>query len=242
MAPEAADRHQPDDGGRQQRLAADNRALQEMAGRTFSDQEAERRTVARGLHDGAGQAITAIRMAASAALADAEREQLKADLGDIIAQADAALAQLREISNLLRPPQLDALGLEPALRWHAARACQDAAAEVRLEVDELPDRPTRESEQACFRIAQEALANALQHARATTITLGLRDADGGVVLEIRDDGRGFDPDGVSGPGLVGMRERARGVGAEFSVSSAPQRGTCVRVRVPRARPDAGGRP
>src|SRR5690554_7730245 len=122
MASEVFDRHAPAGSGlSQQRLADDHRALRAMAGRMFSAQEAERRMVVRGLHDGAGQAVTAIRMAASAALADADQEQLKPDLGDIIAQADAALGQLREMSNRLRPPQLDALGLEAALRWHAGR-------------------------------------------------------------------------------------------------------------------------
>lgn len=237
MASEVPDRHAPAGSGlSQQRLADDHRALQAMAGRMFSAQEAERRMVARGLHNGAGQAVTAIRMAASAAMAEADQEQLKADLDGIIAQADAALGQLREISNQLRPPQLDALGLEAALRWHAGRvlqdACQDAPATVRLEMDELQHRPAQEAEQACFRIAEEALANALQHAGAATITLGLRDAGDGVLLEIRDDGRGFDPEQVSGPGLVGMRERARSVGAEFSITSAPQRGTRISAHLP----------
>lgn len=215
-----------------QQLAADNRALRTMAGRIFSAQEEERRIVVRGLHDGAGQAVTAIRMAAAAALAEPDEERRRADLDDIIVQAEAALRQMREISNLLRPPQLDALGLEAALRWHVGRIAEDAAARIQLEMDPLPRRPAREAEQACFRLAQEALDNALRHAEATSVTIRLGDAGDGVALEIRDNGRGFDPELVTGPGLVAMRERTRSMGGTFSITSAPQRGTRIRARVP----------
>lgn len=215
-----------------QQLAADNRALRTLAGRVFSAQEEERRIVVRGLHDGAGQAVTAIRMAAAAALAEPDEAQRRADLDDIIVQAEAALRQMREISNLLRPPQLDALGLEAALRWHVGRIADDAQARIQLEMDPLPRRPAPEAEQALFRLAQQALDNALRHAQATSVTIGLRDVGDGVALEIRDDGRGFDPQLVIGPGLVAMRERARSTGGTFSLVSAPQRGTRISARVP----------
>lgn len=232
MAPDTSGKSFDGKAPPHQRPTADECTLQAMAWSLFAAQEEERSTVVRGLHDGAGQAITAIKMAAAAALAEPDEEQRKADLDDIITHADAALEQLRTLSNLLRPPQLDALGLEAALRWHAGRVSQDAAAAVELEMDELPRRPAREVEQACFRIAQEALGNALRYADAGTVTLRLHDAGEGVSLEIRDDGRGFNPEQVTGPGLVAMRERARSVGAAFSIASAPRRGTRICVYVP----------
>src|SRR5690606_26209521 len=100
------------------RLEAENRALRAMAGRLFATQEAERRAVARSLHDQAGQSLTAIRMAATLAMQEADPARVREDLADIIVQADAALAEARRLCSLLRPPQLDALGLEAALRGH----------------------------------------------------------------------------------------------------------------------------
>lgn len=209
------------------------RSLQAMAGRLLPAREAERRTVVRGLHDGAGQALSAIRMAASAAMREQDEDLRQADLDDIIAQAGAALAQLREISNMLRPPQLDALGLEAALRWHAGRLDPGDSPAIVLDLVELPHRPPPEAEQACFRIAEQALANALEHASAATITVRLGEAGDGVLMEIRDDGRGFDTESVAGPGLALMREYARGIAGRYALISAPGRGTCVQVQLPR---------
>lgn len=209
------------------------RDLRAMAGRLLPEREAERRTIVRGLHDGAGQALTAIRMAASATMREQDPQQRQADLDDIVTQADAALAQLRELSNMLRPPPLDALGLAAALRWHAGRLEQDTRTAIGLELTELAQRLTPQVEQACFRIAEQALANALEHGAAATISVVLHEAGDAVLLEIRDDGRGFKPERVAGPGLATMREFARGIDAGFTLDSAPGTGTCVRVRVPR---------
>ena len=103
-----------------------------------------------------------------------------------------------------------------------------------LEAAEPVQRPSPEIEQACYRIAEEALSNALTHAGAATVAVHVEEVGGGLQMEVRDDGRGFDAASVTGPGLVEMRERARGIDARFSVTSAPGRGTCVRVHVPRA--------
>lgn len=206
--------------------------LRMLVVRVLADQEEERRRVARGLHDGAGGAVTAIRMAASAALMEADHERRSADLQDIIDQADAALAQLRALSSQLRPPQLDALGLAAALRWHVDRLSRDATAAFEVELEDLPRRPDMHVEQACYRIAEEALANALAHARADTVRLRLRDDGDRIHLDIRDDGRGFDPDQADGTGLATMRERARGAGAILAIASAPGRGTRISITAP----------
>lgn len=214
------------------RLEAENRELRAMAGRLFATQEAERRTVARSLHDQAGQSLTAIRMAASLAMQEADPQRLLEDLGDILVQADAALAEARRLCTLLRPPQLDALGLEAALRGHAEILSAAAAPAFELHIEALPSRPDGGVEQACFRIAEEALDNALRHASATTIGMRLEATDGGLLLEVRDDGCGFDPRAGGGSGLVTMRERARDAGGSFAALSAPGQGTRIQARLP----------
>lgn len=221
----------------------DAESLRALADRLFLAQEAERRRVARALHNGAGQALTAITMAAHAALRESDAGQRAADLEEIVSQAQAALGQVRDICALLRPPPLDAVGLGAALRWHLGQLQADAPANLLLDTTGPQERPAPEVEQACFRIAEEALANALAHAGAQTISVQVQEADDGFVMQIRDDGRGFAAGSAPAAGLTGMRERARAIGARFSVDSGPGRGTCIRVHVPgapAADPAAGG--
>lgn len=217
---------------------AEAAALRALADRLFLAWEAETGGVARRLHNGAGQALTAITMAAHAAMREPDERQRAIDLEQIVAQAGAALGEIRAICALLRPAPLDAVGLAAALRWHLARLQQDAREEFVLDAPEPRYRPSPEVEQSCFRIAEQAISNALAHARATTVAVRVEDVDGGFVMEVRDDGRGFDAGSVTGPGLVEMRERARGIGARFALASAPGRGTCMTVHVPHAQ--AGG--
>ncbi|MCD9030408.1 PAS domain S-box protein [Luteimonas sp. Y-2-2-4F] len=219
-------------------LAAGNRELQAMAARIFSVQEDERRAISRDLHDDVGQSITAIRMSAAAAMDEDDPGRRRDDLEDILVLADATLGRLRDISTLLRPPQLDALGLEAALRWHADRLFRSAEAALELDIAPLPRRPAREIEQACFRIAQEALTNALRHAGAGRVTLRLQGHAQGLDLHVEDDGAGFDPEEVDKLGLVIMRERAQLAGGALRVDSAPRRGTRVQASLPYGPADA----
>lgn len=215
-------------------LAAGNRELQALAARVFTLQEDERRAISRELHDDIGQSVTAMKMAAASALDEADVQRRRDDLEDILMLADATLERLRDISILLRPPQLDALGLEAALRWHAQRRLHDADIASNLDIDTLPRRPEAEVEQACFRIAQEALTNVMRHARASRVMLRLH-ADGpGLRLCIDDDGVGFAPDVARGLGLVIMRERALGVGGRLEVHAAHGGGTRIEAWLPYA--------
>lgn len=214
-------------------LATSNRELQAMAGRLFSLQEDERRAISRDLHDDIGQAITAIKLSAWAALDEDDGERRRADLQQIVSLADTTVAKLRDISTLLRPPQLDALGLESALRWQAGVLFRSTSTELLAHIDTLPQRPASDVEQACFRIAQESLTNALRHARASQVELALRDEHGlGLRLQIRDDGEGFDPSGPRGLGLIVMRERAQSIGGHLRIESAHGAGTLVDVHLP----------
>lgn len=214
-------------------LERSNRELQAMAGRLFSLQEDERRAISRDLHDDIGQAITAMKLSAWAALDEDDAVRRAEDLQQIVALADSSVAKLRDLSTLLRPPQLDALGLEAALRWQAGVLFRASPVELLARIDSLPRRPANDIEQACFRIAQESLTNALRHARASQVELVLRDQHGeGLCLQIHDDGEGFDPDGPRGLGLIVMRERAQSVGGQLRIESAPGEGTRVSVHLP----------
>ncbi|WP_394005134.1 ATP-binding protein [Luteimonas sp. WGS1318] len=213
-------------------LAAGNRELQALAARVFTLQEDERRAISRELHDDIGQSVTAMKMAAGSALDEDDVQRRRDDLEDILVLADATLERLRDISILLRPPQLDALGLEAALRWHAERLLRNAGIVAALEIASLPRRPDPAVEQACFRIAQEALTNVVRHARAARVVLRLEEAGDGLALSVHDDGAGFSPGAARGLGLVIMRERAQGTGGRLDVTASPGGGTRIEAWLP----------
>jgi len=224
-------------GALRAQVASSHRELQALTRRLLSVQEDERRTLSHNLHDDIGQAITAIKLSAHAALEEDDPERRREDLASIMQTADDTIGKLRDLASLLRPPQLDALGLEAALRGHAQQVLRSAPGAIRLQLDiqPLPRRPAPEHEQVCFRIAQESLTNALRHANAGHIRVQLGDHDGewfGLTLE--DDGDGFDPSAGHGLGLVIMRERAHSVGGRLEIDAAPGRGTRIRLRLPYA--------
>lgn len=214
-------------------LAASNHELQAMAKRLFSLQEDERRAISRDLHDDIGQAITAMKLSAHAAMEEDEEDARRDNLQEIVDLADTTVTKLRNLSMLLRPPQLDALGLEAALRWQASTLFRGKPQRLEMDIQSLRQRPSNEIEQACFRIAQESLTNVLRHACAGEVNLVLHDHErGGLYLEVNDDGDGFEPEGPRGLGLVVMRERAQTAGGTLTIESAPGAGTRVRLHLP----------
>ena len=214
-------------------LAVSNAELQAMAKRLFSLQEDERRAISRDLHDDIGQAITAMKLSAHAALDETNPARQRHDLEQIVQLADATITKLRNLSMLLRPPQLDALGLEAAIRWQASMLFRASDVELNLDILPLAQRPSHDIELACFRIAQESLTNALRHAHASHVHLDLQPLDqGSFCLEIIDNGNGFNQDGPRGLGLIMMRERAQTVGGSLWVKSSMTSGTQVKAHLP----------
>ena len=199
--------------------------------------EEERERLARELHDSVTQAIYGVVLGTRSTLAMLRRDPdpgaAVAALGDVAAMAETALSEMRELLVELHPRSLLDEGLVGALRrLTAAAASRYRGVEVECALGDEPDLPAATGE-ALYRIAQEALRNALRHGRPRRVTVSLRTSGGGLVLEVCDDGAGFDPTAACPGhlGLVSMRERAARIGARLELLSAAEQGTTVRVSV-----------
>lgn len=206
-------------------------ALRALLARLTAAREAECHALARALHDDIGQQLAAIKLGAMA-LQDEDDADTRVELAaEIIATAEETVAALRALSARLRPPPLEALGLEAALRWQAERLVRDGP-RLALDLSPLPRRPAPTVELACARIAEEAMGNALRHAQAAEVAVSLSIAEGELLLEIADDGVGFAPRTTIGSGLLAMRERAAQAGGRVTIDAVPGAGTRVRARFP----------
>ena len=214
----------------EEELARRTQQLEALSRRLIEAQEAERRAVARELHDDFGQVLTALKLNLQA--------QGRGD-AESIALVDGAIARMRELAQDLRPPLLDELGLEASLRWYVEREAKRAGLASRLTLAPLAQRPPAAVETTCFRVAQEALTNVIRHAQAHTVDVELSQAGGALQLIVRDDGRGFDVPAArkraahgGSQGLLSMQERVALAGGDLEIDSAPGRGTIVRARLP----------
>ena len=214
----------------EEELGRRTRQLEALSRRLIEAQEAERRAVARELHDDFGQVLTALKLNLQA--------QGRGD-AESIALVDGAIARMRELAQDLRPPLLDELGLEASLRWYVEREAKRAGLASRLALAPLVQRPPAAVETTCFRVAQEALTNVIRHAQAHVVDVELSAANGTLQLMVHDDGRGFDVPAarkraVNGgsQGLLSMQERVALAGGDLEIDSAPGRGTTVRARLP----------
>jgi PAS domain S-box-containing protein len=210
-------------------LAVKREELQSLSRKLIEAQEAERRAVARELHDDFGQMLTAIRL-------NLQRSGI--DLSETVQLVDEAIGRVRELAHDLRPSILDDLGLPAALRWYVTREAKRAGLEPLLEVADLPRLPVT-LETTCFRLVQEALTNIARHAQAQQIKVELSSRDGSLFLSVRDDGKGFDLRATlrrvahgDSQGLLGMKERVSLAGGKLEIDSAPGRGTEVRAHLP----------
>jgi two-component system sensor histidine kinase UhpB len=224
-----------------ERLAASFRRLierieaeRDRSGRlVLRAQEAERKRIARDLHDEANQALAAITLRLEALTHDAPPE-LAADLAETKRLATQAMQELLGLARQLRPAALDDHGLEAALGTQVRRFREQTGIEARLHTGGELDRLGDDRQLVIYRVAQEALTNVARHSGAEAVDVELIAEPGSVELRVADDGRGFARNGGSGAGLglEGMAERARLVGGELAVDSGPGRGTRVTLRVP----------
>jgi two-component system sensor histidine kinase UhpB len=201
--------------------------------RSLALQEEERRHVARELHDELGQSIGAVRLMAASLRKPQDARQIGETVDAILGICDRLFGVIRAIMRRMRPLVLDELGLVAALEDMAEtwRVCNPG---VRLELKLDPETERRAGNAGIhvFRLVQEGLTNVSRHARASAVTVGLKAQDR-LVLELRDDGVGFDTRCPSaGHGLHGMRERVANLGGEFRLQSAPGEGAHIEIRLP----------
>jgi signal transduction histidine kinase len=193
-------------------------------------QEHTSRRFSHELHDELGQGLAAIR----ANIAAARKDDFDTRRHDCLQLVDSAIADVRELSQLLRPVVLDDFGLNAALRWLADKFSQRTNIDVTYESN-LDVHLEDEDETHVFRIAQEALTNIARHSGASRVSIRLFVAASHISLTIEDNGRGISAPEVqkhSSLGMVGMRARARQVGGELRISSPDTGGVHLEVTIP----------
>jgi PAS domain S-box-containing protein len=200
-------------------------------------QEAERKRIARELHDDIGQklALLGVTLSEIEQLLKTNPVAMKEKLREVRQTVDTIASETHLMSHNLHPSMLAHLGLVPALR----RLCKDFSARKHVRVEfngeDLSEEPAQEIATALFRIAEECLANVAKHSGAQDATVDLFQQDRKLQLVIKDSGCGFDPnqsEAQFGLGLISMRERARMIGGEIKVDSAPWQGARISVSVP----------
>jgi two-component system sensor histidine kinase UhpB len=205
-------------------------------------EEAERRRLARELHDQVGQSLTAmgLNLDIIRALLPADiPEEIMARLDDTRALVTRTTKRVRQVMVELRPETLDDYGLLAALHWSAERFTQRTGIVVAVEGEEAESRLPPQVENVLYRVAQEALTNIAKHAQATQVNVSLKVDSETIYLIVADNGVGFTPGRPAaldaGPhwGLTLMAERVEGVNGRFRVESGPRQGTRIMVEVPR---------
>jgi signal transduction histidine kinase len=221
----------------QQLLRDAHGRLRTLSARLLQVEETERRRIARELHDGVGQLLTAVKLRlAGLNPSSANYASLR---GECVGAIDEALEQVRRMSRDLRPSQLDDLGLASALRSHLDRQAGSAGFKPNFTQERVLPRLAPEIETTCFRIAQEALTNVARHARASEVWVTLGGTEAELRLEVRDNGRGFDVIAARlaatagrSMGLLSMEERATLAGGRLALDSAPGRETRLSLALP----------
>jgi signal transduction histidine kinase len=219
---------------RTQELEASREGLRKLGEHNARALEDERTRVARELHDEMGQQLAALRMEASVLQAHARggKPLLPEQFNLLFDRFNRLVGSVRSLVKQLRPPALDG-GVVAAIEWLAAEFTAATGVPCELDLDPAAQSLPQDRAIMVFRIAQESLTNVRRYAQAHRVEIALRlDADDACSLTVTDDGIGFDAGRQrSGHGLLGMEERARLLGGEIAISTAPGRGTTVGLRI-----------
>lgn len=224
-----------------QGLQKREKRLADMLHQVVEAQEAERRRIARELHDATGQSLTAIGLGLSGleSLVATRRPLQVEQVHELQNFSTSALAELRRIIADLRPSHLDDLGLVAALRWYLTNFEKRRNIATELTVTADISRLSSDYETVLFRIVQEALTNVAKHARASRVKVAMEQQPGQISLTVEDDGQGFDLNAVLdvedrrlGWGLLGIQERAALLGGTCKIDASPGHGTLIVVKVP----------
>ena len=223
----------------EENLRISQNQLRELALHLESVREEERTNLAREIHDELGQLLTGLKMDASwmskrIPQSEASLVEKAKAMGDLI---DEAIETVKRVSAQLRPAVLDYLGLAAAIEWQTKEL--EKHSEISFEFKSNPKDISldRDRSTAIFRICQEALTNVVRHANATRVKVTLKEERHGIVLRIKDNGKGIDEGHISDPksfGLLSMKERARYWGGQVEIRGTPGKGTLVPVSIPLA--------
>ncbi|WP_448548751.1 sensor histidine kinase [Thalassotalea fusca] len=210
-----------------QQLDLGNDKMRGLAKRVWRVQEDERKHIARELHDGVGQLLTAL----INQLQQTEQLSSHIDLTESITLARQALSDTRTISRLMRPRILDDLGLIPALEWLVRVMSESAEPHISFH-HKVNGNINSDMQILAFRVIQEALTNAIKHARASLITLNVIASDNFLMIKVKDNGIGLEvqPDGA-GFGLSAMEDRVNAFGGQLTIESEPGLGCEIKVLV-----------
>ncbi len=218
---------------RQQKIAEElysgNQQMRTLAKRVWRVQEDERKHIARELHDGVGQQLTAL----INQLTRLQQEHPAIEMAPSVELARQALADTREISRLMRPRILDDLGLVPALEWLCRVMGEKNGIEILLQHN-LMVALDDEKQTLAFRVIQEALTNAVKHACCTRITVNVMASEQLFFIKIKDNGKGLSQDelnSIQGFGLSSMHDRVMAFGGQLLISSEPGEGCEIKVMI-----------
>jgi PAS domain S-box-containing protein len=220
----------------EQEIMASRAAVRKLAAHMEGLHEGERKLLAHEVHDELGQVLSVLRMDISllkdrTGLNNAVMDGIERSM---LALVDRAIQGVRNVAGSLSPPLLD-MGVIAAIEWQCAKFAEINGIPCTLDVvGDIGDSIPENQSLTLFRIVQESLANVKRHAAATRVGISIATRDGVIELEIRDNGKGFDPGKLAASesfGLLGMRERAISIGGELSVTSSPGQGTTVTLRL-----------
>lgn len=216
--------------------------LRRLSSSLTQAREAERRHVARELHDELGQRLSALKLDIATLLDQPGVRETKAcdKVRPLLAEVDGALAAVRRIAADLRPPMLDDLGLTAALEWLSNDWTQRTGLQITLRLQALDDLLTEAAATTVYRIVQEALTNITRHAQASQVQIGLQRSAGELLVWVEDDGVGLSPgdtDKRNSNGLAGIRERAHILGGAARVINRSEGGCRLEARLPLERVD-----
>ena len=219
-------------------------ALRQLSTRVLTLQDAERRRIARELHDSLGQYLVSLKLNLDMLRQAPEQAGLWTQSQELM---DRCVSEIRTLSYLLHPPMIDDVGLASAARWLVEGIAQRSGIQVSLDAPHDMARLPAEVELVLFRILQEGLTNVHRHSGASAANVLIRQEAEQILLEIKDNGRGIGPDMLSrfdstgagmGIGLSGMRERVRELGGRMKVE-ADRQGTSLQIAIPLA-PECAG--
>jgi signal transduction histidine kinase len=217
------------------RLAERATKLHAFAVEVIRAEEEQRGRIARELHDGLGQMMTAVNIELQV-LRDSAPPDVRARVDDVRALSAQVMAEMRRIAQDLRPAILDEMGLGEAVRALVGRMSRHGQLRIELALSGALEVLPADSAIACYRLVQEALSNVLRHSGASAAKVSLQRTGDHLDVEIVDDGKGIDPDAPVDTGghfgLMGLEERIRAIGGSFSFGPIQSGGTRLSARLP----------